>query len=239
MPGPAVLFREIHRLRRFAHELKEQADRFPKQMLAQQAKVKRQEDAQHDGIDVIKKLKVTVHEKEVSLKTNAALVKKYEGQLSGVSSKKEYDALLLEIKHTREQGQALEDEILTAMTTTDERTAKLPELEQNVVKAREEFVRWEKAAKERHAEQSVQLAETLEKLKAAEAQIPDKVRSQYNRIISSMGHDGMSVVRSHTCSNCSTEITAQNYNELLQEQFFLCKSCGRILYLPDVAAPVV
>ena len=29
MSGPAVTFREIHRLRRFAHELQEQIDRLP------------------------------------------------------------------------------------------------------------------------------------------------------------------------------------------------------------------
>ncbi len=54
-----------------------------------------------------------------------------------------------------------------------------------------------------------------------------------------MGHEGMAAVKSHSCSNCSTEITAQNYNELLQEQFFVCKSCGRILYLPEMAQPLV
>ena len=234
MAGPAVLFREIHRLRRFAHELKDQGDRFPKQVNAQQAKVKRQEGIQHDELETIKKLKVSVHEKEVTLKTANTQIKKYEGQLNEIQSKKEFDALLLEIKNAKSASQKLEDETLALLTEIDDRTAKLPELEQNVVKARAEYVTWEQAAKVKHAEQSAQLAETLDKLKAAEAEIPEKVRAQYLRIVASMGHEGMAVVKNRTCSDCSTEITAQNYNELLQEQFFLCKSCGRILYLPEV-----
>ena len=239
MAGPAVLFREIHRLRRFGNELKEQIDRFPKQVLAQQAKVKRQEAAQHDGIDTIKKLKVTLHEKEVSLKSTNAQIKKYEGQINDVSGKKEYDALQLEIKNAKKLSQDLEDEILAGMTEVDERTAKLPEYEQNVHKAREEFTRWEKTAKERYVEQSATLAETLAKLKTAEVQIPEKVRGHYSRIVASMGHDGMAAVKNRSCSDCATEITAQSYNELLQEQFVACKSCGRILYLPEEGIALV
>jgi predicted nucleic acid-binding Zn-ribbon protein len=232
------VLREIHRLRRFAHELKEQIDRFPIQVKAQQAKVKRQEDAKHDATEAIKKLKVTIHEKEVSLKSTNSQIKKYEGQLNDVGGKKEYDALQAEIAHTRKMSQQLEDEILAAMTEVDERMAKLPELEANVVKAKEEFARWEKSATERQSDQAAQLAEASDKLKAAEAQIPDKVRQWYSRIIASMGPDGMAAVKSHSCGACSTEITAQSYNELLQEQFVACKSCGRILYLPEATQPV-
>jgi predicted nucleic acid-binding Zn-ribbon protein len=238
MAGPAAVFREIHRLRRFAHELQEQLDRFPTQVKVQQAKVKRHEDAKHDGADAIKKLKVTIHEKEVSLKSTNSQIKKYEGQLNDVAGKKEYDALLAEIAHTRKLSQQLEDEILEAMTQVDERTAKLPELDGNVAKAKEEFSRWEEAAQARLADQTAQLSEASAKLKAAEAQIPNKVRPHYSRIIGSMGPDGMAAVKSHSCGACSTEITAQNYNELLQEQFVACKSCGRILYLPEASQPM-
>jgi predicted CXXCH cytochrome family protein len=43
----------------------------------------------------------------------------------------------------------------------------------------------------------------------------------------------MAAVQGRTCSACHSEITAQNYNELLQELFVVCKSCDRILYLPE------
>jgi predicted nucleic acid-binding Zn-ribbon protein len=183
-------------------------------------------------------LKVSIHEKEVSLKSTNTQIKKYEGQLNDVGGKKEYDALQAEIAHARKLGQQLEDEILAAMTDVDERTTKLPELDANVAKAKEEFARWEKTAKERQAEQSAQLAEASEKLKAAEAQVPEKVRQWYSRTVASMGPDAMAVVKNRSCAACSTEITAQSYNELLQEQFVACKSCGRILYLPETTQPV-
>jgi predicted nucleic acid-binding Zn-ribbon protein len=52
-------------------------------------------------------------------------------------------------------------------------------------------------------------------------------------VVGSLGADALAAVQNRTCSSCYTEITAQQYNELLQQQVVLCKACGRILYLPE------
>jgi predicted nucleic acid-binding Zn-ribbon protein len=144
--GPAILFREIHRLKRFARDLEDQLKRFPIQVKAQQAKVTRAEEAQQEGQETIKRLKLAANEKEVTLKTRIGQIKKYEKQLNEAASKKEYDALQHEIATARADCQKLEDEILDSITETEERTAKLPELAQAVTQAREEFARWEEGA---------------------------------------------------------------------------------------------
>src|SRR5581483_6162260 len=136
MSGPAVLIREIHRLRHFIRELQEQIERGPRQLKAQQAKVARQEELQREGQEALKKSKIALHEKEVSLKATLTLAAKHQQQLQTATSKKEYDAFQVEIKTEREQAAKLEDEILAQMTEIEERTAKLPELEQNVQKAK-------------------------------------------------------------------------------------------------------
>src|SRR5882672_10707649 len=97
MSGPAYVLRESHRLRRYAAELQEQINRFPIQLKAQTARVTRQEDAQREGSDTLKKLKVTVHDHEVTLKATHAQIQKHEKQLNESGSKKEYDALQHEI----------------------------------------------------------------------------------------------------------------------------------------------
>ncbi len=66
-----------------------------------------------------------------------------------------------------------------------------------------------------------------------EATIPANIRVHYERVVAGMGHDALAVVKGRTCTNCYTEITAQQSNELQQEMYMLCKSCGRILYLPE------
>jgi predicted nucleic acid-binding Zn-ribbon protein len=52
-------------------------------------------------------------------------------------------------------------------------------------------------------------------------------------LVTAKGDDALAAVTGRSCSACYTEITAQNYNELVREQFVPCKSCGRILYLPE------
>ncbi len=48
MSGPALVIRDAPRLRRYAHDLQEQINRFPVQLKAQQGKVTRQEEAQRN-----------------------------------------------------------------------------------------------------------------------------------------------------------------------------------------------
>jgi predicted nucleic acid-binding Zn-ribbon protein len=233
MPGVAILMREVHRLRRFAHDLQEQIDRAPRQLKAQQAKVARQEEIQRETQDAIKHLKVTSHEKEVSLKSTHGQIAKYTKQLDDVASKKEYDALQTEMKHARESCQQLEEEILAALTESEEKTAQLPVLEQNVKKARADFAAFEAGTSERLAGLNEQLNQAQAQLKAAEEQIPAEHRPAYNRIVNANGPDAMSAVAGKNCAACYTEITSQNYADLLAERFLMCKSCGRILYLPE------
>jgi predicted nucleic acid-binding Zn-ribbon protein len=201
MPGLTDLFRDIHRLRRFAHDLQEQIQRVPRQLQVQQARIARQEDLLRQGQDAIKHLKVSIHEKEVSLKTTHQQVAKHERQLNESASKKEYDALKAEIAADRQKCLQLEDEIL--------------------------------GVGERLESLQGQLAGAQAQLQEAEVRIPPDVRLQYNRAVGAMGAEALAAVQNRNCSACYTAITAQHYNELWMGMFVVCRSCGRILYLPE------
>ena len=66
-----------------------------------------------------------------------------------------------------------------------------------------------------------------------EATVPTKIRRDFDRIVRGKGVDAFAPVENRGCASCRTEITAQQYNELLMGDFVACKSCGRILYLPE------
>ena len=237
MASTAELMREIHRLRRFARDLKEQIDRAPVQLKAQKARVTRHEDAARDNQDAIKKLKVTVHDREVTLKATHAQIAKHEKQLNESTSKKEYDALKVEIAADKQKGQTLEEEILTAIGESEERTTKVAELDKAVKLVKEEFARFEADAGARQAALKQQLDETQAKLKEVEATVPIDRRSDFDRmVVRGKGVDAFASVENRGCSSCRTDITAQQYNELLTGAFVTCKSCGRILYLPERSA---
>ena len=234
MTSTAELMREVHRLRRFARDLQEQIDRAPKQLQIQKAKLARQEDAVRENNDAIKKLKVAVHEKEVTLKTTHAQIAKHQAQLNAAASKKEYDALQTEIAGDRAKCATLEEESLTALAESEERAAKIAELDKAAKTAKEELARFEKDSAARLASLKTQLGETQARLKEVEATVPANVRPKYDRIVKGKGADAFAEVKEQSCGACRTEITAQQYNELLTGAFVECKSCGRILYLPEM-----
>jgi len=234
MAGPAAILREIHRLRRHAKDLQTEINRLPLLLKAQQNKVARQEEIQRETQENLKRLKVTAHDKEVTLRTTHQQIAKHQKQLNEAAGKKEYDALQAEIAADRKKCQQLEDEILEGMVQTEEKTAQLPELEKAVKRTREECAQFERDAQGRQASLAEQLQQVQQQLKEVEATMPENIRQQYDRLINAKGEDAMSAVQGRTCTACNTEITAQMYNDLqLTGQFVLCKSCGRILYLPE------
>jgi uncharacterized protein len=234
MPTPAVIIREIHRLRRYVRDLEGKADEEPRLRKAQDAKVARHETVLKQAQDALKHLKVEIHEKEVSIRAAQDQVKKYEKQLKEmISSKKEYDALQHEIAQAKATITQLEDETLELMGKSEEQAAKLPELESAVRKAKEEHARFDVDHAnnlERYAQERVK---ALEDLKAQEAQLPEDLRPQYNRFIAAKGADALSAVQNNVCAACYTEVTPQMSSELRRGSYLLCKSCGRILYAAE------
>jgi predicted nucleic acid-binding Zn-ribbon protein len=232
MSGQAAILRELHRLRRNATNLRNEIDRLPRQIKAQHAKVARQEEILKEAQEHLKQLKVSAHEKEVSLKATFLLVRKHEDQLNSAGSKKEYDALKTEIANERKRSQQLEDEILEGMTQIEERTGELPGHEANVKSAKQECAAFEATAATRKTDLSMQLTTVEKELQQVEETLNEDIRAQYNRLVAARGEDAMSVVQERNCVACHTSITAQQFNDLLAGRLVSCKACGRILYLP-------
>jgi predicted nucleic acid-binding Zn-ribbon protein len=232
MTNPGAILRELHRLRRFAKDLQTKIEQAPRTLKAQQARVTRQEENLKGEQDAVKQLKVTMHDKEVTLKTTLGQITKYEKQQNEAAGKKEYDALQHEIDAAKKKVSQLEDEILDALGRLEEQTAKLPEHEKALKQVREEVAQFERESDSRLAGFAEQLKQAQQELATVEEGLKPESRSTYNRLVSARGEDAMSAVVERTCSACYTAITAQSYNELMQGNFVICKSCGRILYLP-------
>jgi predicted nucleic acid-binding Zn-ribbon protein len=231
MPGPASLFREIHRLRRFLDDLKEQLERIPRSRKAFQTRLAKAEQTLKDEQDAVKKLKVTASDKEKQLKSKEALIERYTRQQNEVSSKKEYDALVLEIAHARDAIALLETEILQAMSDGDDKQARLPELEKAVAAAKQDLAKFEADVGPRKALLEQEQTRAQASLKEVEAQVPRDLRPQYDRTISSLGADGFALARGMACTECNTEINRTIELRLINDEFAVCPSCGRILYL--------
>jgi predicted nucleic acid-binding Zn-ribbon protein len=233
MAGPALILREIHRLRAHAQDLQSRIDLAPKKLTAQQSAVAKCEEELRQGQDAIKKLKVGIHEHEVSVKSVHQQIKRHEQQLNDITSKKEYDALKAEIGSELAKIGKLEDEALEAMSELEERTARLPALEAAVQEAKAEYAEFERDYQARVDSWVQQRDEVVRQIAEAEATLPSNIRQHYDRIIKAMGADALAAVEGKNCTACYTEITAQLAHNLQMQQFVMCRSCGRILYLKE------
>ncbi len=233
MPGPAAILRELHRLHRHAEDLRTQINRGPQTIKAHQDKTAKQEELLQQAQESIKKLKISLHEKEVSLKSQHQVIAKHEKQLNEASSRKEYDTLRVEIESDKKVCSKIEDAILDVMSEIETRAAQVPEYEKAVHKAKEDTARIISDIQTRRNEFTERLNETLKSIHEVEAGLPEDVRALYDRLVAAKGDSAMASVVDRTCSACYTEITAQSQNDLLQERLVFCKNCGRILYLPE------
>lgn len=231
MPGPAVILKELHRLRRHIKDLDAQIEQAPRQLAIQQKKLANQEEAFKKVHDQLKDLGTQIRDKEGSVKATQAQIKKYEKQLDEAANRKEYDTLKAEIAAEKAHIAKHEDEILAMMSDTEEKTAKLPEAEAIVKKARADFAQFEKDQQERLERFAADKVRSAEELATTEATLPADVRAAYDRLIAAKGMEALAGVNGRTCSACYTEITSQMLNELKHEMFLLCKNCGRMLYL--------
>jgi predicted nucleic acid-binding Zn-ribbon protein len=230
MPGIGETFREIHRLRRFARELQQEIDRGPIQLKARRNVATKIAEAYQAAQDELKKLKVTVHEKEGALKATHTQIAKYEKQQDEVGDKKQYDALKHEIATAQAKAATLEDEILNGMSETEERTAKLPEQEKAATKGRDDLAAFEREQGERLTRLAEQLKDTLGQLKEAERGIPEQYAAQYQRMVTAFGADALAAVENHSCAHCHTQITIQQMHDVDTGELAICRACGRGLY---------
>jgi predicted nucleic acid-binding Zn-ribbon protein len=231
MAAPAHILKDIHRLKRHIKDLEAKLEQGPKAHRAHQLKVAGAEDALHKAQEGMKHLKVTIHEKEVSIKAAQQGIEKLEK--TPVSNKKEYDALRTEVATAKGSIRRLEDESLDAMAELEDKSKLIPEAEKALQKAKADAAQFEKDHQERLHRWATERSAALQQLGELEATLPDDIRLPYDRLVSSKWADAISAVHGRICVTCYTEVTAQMSNELQRGLFVICKNCGRMLYMED------
>jgi uncharacterized protein len=228
-----LLFREIHRLRRHLRDLKKEIDLLPVSLKAYQNKVVKQEQALKDAQDGIKKHKVAINDREVSLKTANQLLAKYEKQSNDMTTPKEVAAIQTEITNTKAHIVALEEEILAKLAELDDKNAALPGFNDQLKQAREKLAAFEGEMAERRERlhNEIKLAES--ELKTNEAKIPTVIRTSYDRLIKSFGPEAFAAVTRRSCGQCNQSVSADQVSELTMGRFVCCSNCGKAMYLVE------
>ena len=64
---------------------------------------------------------------------------------------------------------------------------------------------------------------------------PPELRDAYNRAVKSKGEDAMAQVEGESCGGCHQQLTPNIMSQLVGSTVVFCRTCGRLLYLPEIA----
>jgi hypothetical protein len=227
------LLRVLHRIQRQLTDLRERLDRGPRQVRAAEANVKyREEDLTKAKADA-KTLRVAVDQKQLQLRSGEEKVKDLRRKLNAAASNREYQALLEQIAADEMTDSVLTDEILEALEKSDAFGKNIAEAEATLTAARQkaEQVRGEVAEQEPSLRAEVARLEA--ELRQAEAGLPGDARELYLRIVRQKGEDALAMVENQCCGGCNQQVPLNICSQIMLGQPVGCKTCGRLLYLPE------
>jgi predicted nucleic acid-binding Zn-ribbon protein len=233
MPTLTETLRTLHRIHRQHSDLRDRLQRGPRQIQAAEAGVKKCEADLAQAKEDYKHAKMASDEKQLQLKHREAKLVDLQAKLNMAQSNKEYQLLKDQMAADKQANSVLADEILEALEKIDQLQASVKTADGHLAKIKEELVKVRQRVSEQQQGLESELARVSGELHAAEEQLVGDFKENYQRLARSLGEDALAPVEAECCGGCSQTLTAQTLNLLKLDKPVFCKSCGRLLYLPE------
>lgn len=232
-PVTLDVLRTLHRMHRQLADLRERLARGPRLIQARQAHVQRMEQHLAQLQAEAKALRIAVDEKQLQLRESEEKVRRYQRQLNEAKSNPEYQALLEQIKAVRMAISVLEDEILEGLEKVDQFRLTLDQAQADLALAKAEA---EKTIQEIQNQQPTLQAE-IQRIETELAQqeqlLSSEIREVYQRLLRQRGEEALAPVEGQSCGGCHQQVPINMISQIKLNQVVFCKSCGRLLYLPE------
>ena len=225
--------RTLHRIHRQLSDLRDRLARGPKQVQAMEANVKKADEELTAAKTTHKQSRIAADEKQLQLKQREAKLSDLSAKLMAANSNKEYQLLKDQIAADKQANSVLADEILEALDRIDHLAAAVKAAEQVLTKNKEELAKVKQRVDEQQQGLESELARVQSELATAEETVPEDFKSDYLRLAKSRGADAMAPVEDESCGGCFQMLAPQTQDLLRRDKPVFCKSCGRLLYLPE------
>lgn len=222
--------KEMHILHLRIRDVGARIDASPKQLRRFEARVENRQKELTEWLATIQQLKVTIREKELSIKANEEKIAKYAKQRNEATTKKEYDAFGVEITSQKQANSKIEDEILEMMSAVEEKTAQVPAHEKALKEAQGELQKASDELTRQRPEWDKLLAEAQAALKDLAEQLAGEQKATYDRLAKAYGANALAPVAEGTCTGCNVALTPQGRQNLDNGLITTCKNCGRLVY---------
>jgi hypothetical protein len=230
--GTKVL-RVLHRIQRQLTDLRERLDRGPRQIRVAETHVQHSEEELAKTKAEAKNMRVEADKKQLQLKSNEEKVKELRRKLNSVTSNREYQILLEQIAADEMANSVLADEILEAFEKIDAFQVNVAEAEAGLAAAVQKAAEVRAEVAEVEPSLKADIAKFEAELQESEATLPKEIRDLYERIVRQKGEDALAIIDSQYCGGCNQQIPLNTCNMVMLGQPVSCKTCGRLLYLPE------
>jgi predicted nucleic acid-binding Zn-ribbon protein len=230
--------RTLHRIHRQLADLDDQLAAGPRQLAARTKAVELAEGRKATAQDDVKKAKMAADQKQLQLRSSEAKTRDLEGKLNTCKTNREYQTLQEQIAADRMAMRVLEDEILEALERIDALKPVVPAAEVEVNAAKKLLADARTTVAAETGRLSAELARVRTELEAVEKDLAAEIREKYVRVVKHKGADGMAPVEGQSCGGCFQQITGNMMSDLMLGRPAVCRSCGRLLYLPESSLPV-
>ena len=226
----ASVLETLHRIHRQKTDLTGQLDRGPKQILAAKNRIEMCKKALEDIREKQKQLRMDADRRQLQLRERENRIASLEGKMNAAKENREYQTLKEQIAADKQANNVLSDEILELLEQVDEVTAKIEPAQQQIKIAEADAVETEKKVSQQMKVLEGELGRVMNELADVESGLSGDFKSEYERLVSLRGEDGIAETEGNCCGGCYQMLTPQLLDRLANHFSVVCPVCGRFLY---------
>ncbi len=230
--GVEVL-RTLHRIHRQLADLDGRLDRGPKKIKAGEANVKHQKGLLEKARDQQKTMRMGADAKQVTLKGGETKIEELKTKLNAANSNREYQLLKDQIAATEMANSVLDDEILEGWEKIETFAPQVAEAERALDLAQKKAA---EVRQEINQEEPLIRADAQRlrvELTECETHLSGPTREMYDRVVRQRREDALALIENQYCTGCHQHVPLNVCAEILLARPMFCKSCGRLLYMPE------
>jgi uncharacterized protein len=236
MTATAEILRDLHLLHHRAKALRDRLASAPRTLAGRQAALANRKADVEKARKALQDVKVQLKKHEHAVQAQQAKIDDLTVKLNQVKKNEEYKALQNQIAHDKAAMSKTEDEILQTYEQIETQSAALAKLEAEIKSFAQDVVAIQTEIESQASSHKAQLHELETAIVEAEFSIPEQERERYSRTVRQYGADALAACENGACLGCFTSVTMQMLNHLINgDQLMFCKSCGRLLYLAELA----
>ena len=226
----ASVLQTLHRIHRQKSDLTGQLERGPKQIQAAKMKIEAAKKVLEDIREKQKNLRMDADRRQLQLREREARIATLEGKMNAAKENREYQMFKEQIAADKQANNVLSDEILELLEQVDVIHAQIEPATARIKAAEAEALDVEKRVKERMVSVEADLKRVSAELAQVETQLSGDFKSDYDRLVSLKGEDGIAETEGNCCGGCYQMLTPQLLDRLANHASVVCPTCGRLLY---------